>query len=418
MSPLDVSRVARPTPRPSGPPRLFDVVLDALALLITEGVASAAPTLREAINAFRSGRYSTEEERKCAWILSLMSINLWDYEAWAAICARDLELARKKGALGLLPMALMSGAVLHARARDFRDALALTAECRAIADATGSRLVSYGALLLGSLRGEGPEARAIIEAAIADRARHRTGRDGPILPNAPRCFLQSLGRDREALVNAGEAANNTPELYMANWALPELVEGAARSRNFEAASDALQRLGEIAGASGTDWALGVEARSRALVNAGDSANGCYRLAIEHLSRTAIRPDLARAHLFYGEWLRRENRRTDAREQLRTAHNMLVTIGMHGFAARAERELRASGETVRARSAETRNELTLQEAHIARLALEGHTNPQIGRQLFLSANTVDYHLRKVFAKLGIRSRRHLEAALTKLKPAPL
>jgi DNA-binding CsgD family transcriptional regulator len=194
------------------------------------------------------------------------------------------------------------------------------------------------------------------------------------------------------------------------WALPELIEAAARSRHEDVAGDALARLAEFTRAGSTDFGLGIEARSRALLSDGEAAEGLYREAIDRLGRTKLRPELARAHLLYGEWLRRENRRGAAREQLRTAHEMLTAMGAAAFAERARRELAAAGETVRHRTVETRADLTAQEASIARLAVEGRTNPEIGAQLFLSARTVEWHMRKIFTKLGINSRRELGAAL--------
>jgi DNA-binding CsgD family transcriptional regulator len=200
--------------------------------------------------------------------------------------------------------------------------------------------------------------------------------------------------------------------------LPELIEAAARLGNTSVASGALDRLVERTQAGGTDFGLGLEARSRALVSQGQAAEGWYREAIDRLGRTRLRPDLARAHLLYGEWLRREKRRADARAQLRTAHGMLDAMGMEAFAERAGRELQASGETVRRRAVETVSALTTQEASIARLARDGRTNAEIGVQLFLSARTVEWHLRKVFTKLGITSRRELNAALTQAGQASL
>jgi ATP/maltotriose-dependent transcriptional regulator MalT len=219
-----------------------------------------------------------------------------------------------------------------------------------------------------------------------------------------------LGRYEEAASAAQQATSNTFEPWISMWALPELVEAAARRGDAELAREALERLAETTQPSGTDWALGVEARSRALLSDGEAAELLYREAIDRLGRTQLRPELARARLLYGEWLRREGRRVDAREQLRTAHHLFLAIGMEAFAERARRELLATGEKVRERSPETRDELTAQEEQIARLARNGLSNPEIGAQLFISARTVEWHLRKVFTKLDIGSRRQLRLAL--------
>jgi DNA-binding CsgD family transcriptional regulator len=222
-----------------------------------------------------------------------------------------------------------------------------------------------------------------------------------------------LGRYQEALAAARQASEDRSALHISMWALPELIEAAVRSGNTHLAGAALARLAEFTRAGGTDFGLGIEARCRALVSDPQTAEGCYREAIDRLGRTLLRPELARAHLLYGEWLRRENRRADAREQLRTAHAMLDAMGMAAFAERAGRELRATGQTVRKRTAGTVTTLTAQEAYIARLARDGRTNPEIGAQLFLSARTVEWHLRKIFTKLGIGSRRELHTVLAQL-----
>jgi DNA-binding CsgD family transcriptional regulator len=226
-------------------------------------------------------------------------------------------------------------------------------------------------------------------------------------------LCNGLARYAEAAASARQAAADTFAPWLSMWALPELVEAAARSGNAALARDALERLAATTRPCGTDWALGTEARCRALLGDGGTADELYREAIDRLSRTLLRPELARAHLLYGEWLRREGRRVDAREQLRAAHDMLATIGMKAFAERAYRELLATGETLRRRNAEAVTTLTAQEAQIARLARDGRTNPEIGAQLFLSSRTVEWHLRKIFTKLGIVSRRELHAALAQL-----
>jgi DNA-binding CsgD family transcriptional regulator len=219
-----------------------------------------------------------------------------------------------------------------------------------------------------------------------------------------------LGRYDEALAAAERASRYSGGLGLAAWSLVELIEAAARTGQPERAAEALGRLAESTRAAGTDWALGLEARSRALLSGGEIAERLYREAIQRLGRTRVRAELARAHLLYGEWLRRQHRRVDARKQLRLGYEMLTAMGIEGFAERARRELLATGETVRKRTVETVTELTEQEAEIARLAADGQTNPEIAAKLFLSPRTVEWHLRKVFAKLGIRSRKELREAL--------
>jgi DNA-binding CsgD family transcriptional regulator len=223
-------------------------------------------------------------------------------------------------------------------------------------------------------------------------------------------LLNGLGRYREAIAAAREASEDTPELFVSVWAEIELLEAASRGDEAELARDALERIIAATAVAPTDWGAGIAARCRALMSEGEAAERLYQEGIERLGRTRLRPELARAHLLYGEWLRRENRRVDARAQLRTAHGLFTGIGMEAFAERAGRELQATGETVRKRRAETRDELTAQEAQIARLARDGLSNPEIGARLFLSPRTVEWHLRKVFSKLGIRSRLELARAL--------
>ena len=276
---------------------------------------------------------------------------------------------------------------------------------------TGSRAAPFTAMMLASLRGRQAEAAPLIEGTIAEATAGGQGIAVAYAHWAAAILANGLGRYADALAAARQASEDTSTLYISMWALPELIEAAARTGDTGIAGDALTRLAEFTQAGGTDFGLGVEARSRALLSAGETAENLYREAIERLGRTRLRPELARAHLLYGEWLRRENRRADAREQLRTAHDMLAAMGAEAFAERARHELLATGEIVRQRTAEPVSTLTAQEAHIARLAADGHTNPEIAAQLFLSARTVEWHLRKIFAKLGIGSRRELRKALS-------
>jgi ATP/maltotriose-dependent transcriptional regulator MalT len=284
-------------------------------------------------------------------------------------------------------------------------AAALAAEADSVAAATGSRSAPYTLLRLRALQGRLAGASAAIEQAAAG------GIGVAIYAHwAAAVQCNGLARYEEAAAAARQATSDTFEYWVSVWALPELVEAAVRMGDVELARDALERLAETTQSAGTDLALGLEARSQALLASGDSADLLYREAIERLGRTGIRPELARAHLLYGEWLRREGRRVDAREQLRTAYDQLTAIGMEAFAERTGRELAATGEKARRRSPGTREELTPQEGQIARLARDGLSNPEIGAQLFISARTVEWHLRTVFAKLDITSRRQLQTAL--------
>jgi len=288
---------------------------------------------------------------------------------------------------------------------DFAGAASNIAEADSVAAATGSRFAPYTLLRLRALQGREAEASAAIERATG-------GGPGVALYAqwAAAVLYNGLACYEEAACSARQATSNTFEYWVSVWALPELVEAAMHAGDAELARDALDRLAETTQPAGTDFALGIEARSRALLSDGAGAGDLYREAIERFSRTRLRPELARAHLLYGEWLRREGRRVDAREQLRTAHHLFDAIGMEAFAERARRELLATGEKARKRGAGTREELTPQEEQIARLAREGLSNPEIGAQLFVSARTIEWHLRNVFAKLGITSRRQLQTAL--------
>ncbi len=404
----EVARAVRTAPPASPPVRAADLLLDGLAVLVTEGYRAGAPALRRALVAFRGQDGPTEEGLGSLWVAGRVAMALWDDEAWHVLADRHVRIARDAGALSELPLAVRSRILLHTHAGELDDGAALIAEAQAIADATGTRLGSYGALGVAAWRGREDEATELVRATM-DGVRSRGEGRGVTSQYAVALLYNGLGRYDEARA-AAEIACEYDDLGVFGWALTELVEAAVRGGEPARAFDAFQRLSEITRAGGTDWALGTEARSRALLSHGAAAESGYREAVERLGRTRMRPALARAHLLYGEWLRRENRRVEARAQLRTAHHLFSAMGIDGFAERSRRELLATGETVRKRAVDATGELTAQETQIARLARDGLSNPEISTQLFLSPRTVEWHLRKVFSKLGITSRRQLRQAL--------
>ena len=411
----DVSRAAAAAPDPADGALPCDVLLDGLALIFTDGVRAAAPMLRRAVATFNSSEVSVEEVLRWGWLAARAAIWLWDYESGLEIPTCAVRLARDSGALEVLAVADNVCGQAAAWGGDFELARLLAAEVEAVKEATGSRIGPYAAISLEGLRGQEAKASALIESVITGATASGQGTAVQYAHWANSVLMNGLGRYEEALAAAVEATEGTPELFVAMWALGELIEAATRTGNAEQARDALARLGEQTLASEADWALGIYAHSRALLSEGEAAERFYREAIDRLRRTRLRPNLARAHLLYGEWLRRENRRADARAQLRAAHELFETIGMEAFAERARGELLATGERVRKRAVETRDELTPQERQIARLARDGLSNPEIGGQLFLSPRTVEWHLAKVFTKLGIRSRRELANALPESDP---
>jgi DNA-binding CsgD family transcriptional regulator/tetratricopeptide (TPR) repeat protein len=406
----EVSRAARLAPAPSASPRAPDFLLDGLALLVTDGRAAGTPLLRRSLSAFSGQDISTEEGLRWLWLAGRVADDLWDDESWEVLCTRHVKLARQAGALTELPIALRSRIFVHVFAGELDEGAALMQEVRAVTEVTGTQLAAYGAVALAAWRGREAEAAELIEATIDDVTIRGEGMGLSISYHARALLCNGLGRYAEARA-AAERAGEHEDLGIFAWAQTELVEAASRSGAPEVAAAALERLAETTRTAGTDWALGIEARSRALLSEGDDTEDLYREAIERLGRTRIRVELARAHLLYGEWLRRRGRRSDARQQLRTAHEMCTAMGVEAFAERARRELLATGETVRDRGVETRDELTAQEAQIAGLAGDGKTNPEIGAELFISPRTVEWHLRKVYPKLGISSRRQLREALT-------
>jgi DNA-binding CsgD family transcriptional regulator len=364
--------------------------------------------LRRALDALRAllrDHGLIGREVRFAWGVSP---ELWDDEAWHELASRGVRLAREAGALIALPLGLIYHAALHVFAGELATAAGLIEEADAIAAATGNAHFDYASLLLAAVHGHETQALEVIEAFVQQATARGEGRALGHAHHAAAVLYNGLGRYPAALAAAQRACEHE-DLGVFGWALAELVEAGARAGTPEVAATALERLTERTRASATDWALGMEARSRALLSDDETAERSYREALDRLGRTRVRLALARAHLLYGEWLRRRRRRTDARPQLRTAHEMFVAMGAAGFADRAERELLATGETARPRAVET-SKLTAQETQVVRLARDGLSNPEIGARLFISPRTVQYHLRKVFTKLGINSRTQLARAL--------
>ena len=414
----DVSHAVATARGPLEVPLPRDLLLDGLALIFAEGMPAAAPLLRRAIAAFRGSEASAEEVLRWGWLAARAAIWLWDYESGLEIPLRAVQLARDSGALEVLAVADNVCGQAAAWGGDLELATLMTAEVEAVKEATGSRIGPYAAISLVGLRGQEAEAMQLIEGVLEGAGASRQGTAVQYAHWASAVLMNGFGRYEEALAAASKAMEVTPELFVAMWAAGELIEAATRTGNTEPAWQALARLEEQVEGSDSDWALGIRAQSRALLLDGDAAESSYLEAIDRLRRTRLRPHLARARLLYGEWLRRENRRVDARAELRAAHELFDSIGMEAFAERARTELLATGERVRKRSVETRDELTPQERQIARLARDGLTNPEIGAQLFLSPRTVEWHLSKVFGKLGVRSRRELRKVMPSGETQPL
>lgn len=405
-----VARAVRSSPRPpDGLATPGSMLLDAFVTL-TEDYAAAVPLGRDALARLRSDPDSARQNLRWLWQGCVLALELWDDHSAYDLSGQHLQMARKTGALSELPLALGSRTPILVFCGELTAAASLVEESRSVHEAAGIAEAPYGALVLTAWRGQDREGTELIDVAIADASARGEGVGVAICEYSRAVLFNGLGQHEEALAAARRACADPAEMVAHNWGMIELIESAARTGQTDLAAEVLERLTAKAQACQTGWALGIEARSRALLSAESSAEHGFREAVDHLSQARVRGELARTHLLYGEWLGRENRRTDARRELTQAHGMFSAMGMAGFAERARRELLATGATVPRPAAEAVDQLTEQEAHIARLARDGLSNPEIGAQLFISARTVEWHMRKVFAKLGVSSRHQLRAAM--------
>jgi DNA-binding CsgD family transcriptional regulator len=408
---VDVSKAALAGPAPRRPPRPTDLLLQGVATLPIDGHAAAVPILKAALSAFCAESTLPLEESRWLSFACRAAWDIWDEESWRVLATRELQRARDAGALTVMPLLLSSLSYMHVLCGELSTAESLLDEIWATTAATGIPAHRYVEIWVTALRGRESELVALVEDFTTDAKARGEGFALGFAAQASAVMYNGLGRYEEAFAAVREAVDVAPYSELSTpSAVAELVEAATRAGEHRVAERALERLTLSTQPSGTDWALGAEARSRALLGDGDAADRLYQEAIERLRRTRVRLQLARTHLLYGEWLRRERRRVDSREQLRTAVEMFTHMGVETFAARAERELLATGERVRKRTVETREHLTAQEAQVARLARDGLSNAEIGDRLFISQHTVAYHLRKVFTKLDISSRSQLRQIL--------
>jgi len=406
-----VARAVRSAPRrPDDEPTPGDLLLDAFVAL-TDDYATAVPAGRDALTRLCRDPDSARENLRWLWQGCVLALELWNDQSAYALSDHHLQMARRVGALSELPLAFGSRTPVLAFCGDLTAAASLVEENRSVQEAAGISEAPYGALILTAWRGQAREGKDLIDVTMREASSRGEGVGVAICEYSHAVLCNGLGLYDEALAAAGGACADPTEMVAHNWGMIELIESAVRTGRTDLAAAALGRLAGKARACGTDWALGIEARSRALLSEPDMAERGFREAVEHLSRARVRAELARAHLLYGEWLRRANRRADARSELTLAHEMFTAMGMNGSAERTRRELLAAGATVRQRTVDAADRLTEQEALIARLARDGLSNQEIGAQLFISTHTVEWHLRKVFTKLGVSSRGQLQRALT-------
>jgi len=404
------ARAARAAPPAPEPPRATDLLLDGLALRLSDGYAAAAPALARALDAARTTGVGAEDVGRLLWMVGnrvsgILATEVWDFDAGHELANRQVQLARDAGALVQLQFALNFLANYEILAGRLEAAAALVAEDQLVAEAAGQPRVGYTAMLLAAFRGDEASARDLIAAETGEEAQRERGRIVSFASYATAVLENGLARYGAACAAARQVFDYDVLGYR-TLVVGELAEAALRTGDVQRVADAADWLAERARVTQTDWARGMQARVRAMLSDGDEADTLYRASIDHLTATNVRTELARSHLLYGEWLRREGRRIDARAELHAAQDMLTAMGMAGFAERARRELTATGATARRRTVETSYELTAQETQIARLARDGYSNPEIGTRLFLSPRTVEWHMRRVFSKLGISSRRQL------------
>jgi ATP/maltotriose-dependent transcriptional regulator MalT len=413
-----ISRAMRALPPATEPPGALDLVIEGCARLVTDGRAAAVPALRRAVTALAD--LPARDLLKWGWMANGVSAAVWDDHAMRTLCSRAVEVARAAGALTELPFCLASLGMATTWTGDFTTAAAIVDEADIVAAATGVPPAPHVKLRLSALRGRSADAEALIAATIDEAGASGRLMGVTVAHWSAAVLYNGLARYEQAM-SAGRISTRIAEPWVSVWVLPELVEAAARTGEAGVAGGALERLADAAQPCDTDWAQGILARCQALLSDGAPADRLYRTAIERLGRTQLRPELARAHLLYGEWLRRERRRVEARGHLRTAYEMFVSIGMEAFAERARRELLATGQSLRKHrsGALPSGELTPQEKQIALLVRDGFSNPEVGSRLFLSPRTIEWHLRKIFSKLSITSRRQLRDALPRstYEPAP-
>jgi DNA-binding CsgD family transcriptional regulator len=406
---VDISRAAMAASRPVDAPSGADLLLDGLSTVVADGRAAATPLLTKAARAFARREPSPEVSLRWGWLTVMPSWLVWEWDSAQVIVARSLTALREVGALGWLPATLSAFSMVAARCGDLDSTADAIAEAEQAAEATGIVLGPYAGATLAAYRGEETVGRGLIDSLIQQSAARGAGLSVQYGHFLLSVLCNGLGRYNEAMAAAQSAGDEPPGLFLAPWAMVELLEAAAKAESWDDADAAVEGVAEMLSISATDSALGVLARCQALVAEGDTAERLYQEAIARLQQTPLRPDLARSHLLYGEWLRRGNRRVDARDQLRRAYELCSSIGLGGFAERARSELVSAGFKVPNRTAKTDDDLTSQERQIAQLARDGLSNPEIGARLFLSPRTVEWHLHKVFGKLGITSRRELARA---------